>query len=193
MTVRIDPVLPPYSDAVAAELAKLTPPGMEPIGLFRTLAKNPRVLGRIRRAGLLDPGSITLREREIVILRTTALNGAEYEWGVHAAFFARAAGLDSRCLHATVWREADAECWQPAEVVLIRTCDELHVTGRLTDELWAELHRTFSDEQVLELLVLAGFYRTISYLVNGAGIALETAAPRFPPRTGEDRTGDVRG
>src|SRR5262245_15400111 len=102
MESRISPAEPPYDPQVAEDFAKLMPPGMPPIALFRVLAKNPRVLGRVRRGGLLDPGSISVRQREIVILRTTARAGAEHEWGVHAAFFAGAAGLDPAALAATV-------------------------------------------------------------------------------------------
>src|SRR5262249_23183295 len=72
MTARINPLAPPYADRLAEDFAALMPPGVPPIALFRTLAKNPRVLRRVRRGGLLDPGSITVRQREIVILRTTA-------------------------------------------------------------------------------------------------------------------------
>jgi hypothetical protein len=32
--------------------------------------------------------SLSMRQREIVINRVTALCGCEYEWGVHIAFFA---------------------------------------------------------------------------------------------------------
>src|SRR5579871_6669915 len=84
---RLEPLPPPYRPSVTEDFSKLMPPGVEPLGLFKTLAHNPRVLGRVRRGGLLDPGSISIRARELVILRTTALCGAEYEWGVHAAFF----------------------------------------------------------------------------------------------------------
>src|SRR3954471_23859887 len=99
---RIAPLDAPWDPRVEEDLSKLMPKGMEPIALFRTLAKNPRVLRRVRRGGLLDPGSITVRQREIVILRTTARAGAEYEWGVHAAFFGAAAGLGDAELAATV-------------------------------------------------------------------------------------------
>jgi hypothetical protein len=188
MDTRIAPASPPYADDVAEDLVKLMPPGMEPLGLFRTLAKNPRVLRRIRRGGLLDPGSITLRQREIVILRTTALAGAEYEWGVHAAFFAAAAGLDERALYATVWEAAEAASWTAEEALLIRACDELHATVRLSDPLWNELRAAFAESQLLEILVLAGLYRAISYVVNGTGVALEAGAPRFPPRATQAAT-----
>jgi len=182
MTTRVEPLSPPYGVEVAEDLAKLMPPGVPPIGLFRTLAKNPRVLRRIRRGGLLDKGSITLRQRELIILRTTALARAEYEWGVHAAFFGAAAGFDAEHLYATVWLGPDAPCFAPDEALLVRACDELHATAQLGDGLWASLRATFAEDQLVELLVLAGLYRMIAYVVNGTGVALEPAAPRFPPR-----------
>lgn len=181
MIIRIAPASAPYAPEVAEDLAKLMPPGMEPIGLFRTLAKNPRVLRRLRKGGLLDPGRISLRQRELVILRTTALAGAEHEWGVHAAFFAAAAGLDAAALHATVHASPDAAPWTPDESLLLRACDELHATAHLSDDLFAALRERFEEDQILEVLALCGFYRAVSYLVNGAAIAPEPAAPRFPP------------
>ena len=180
MNTRIAPASPPYTDRVTEDLTKLMPPGAAPLGLFRTLAKNPRVLRRIRRGGLLDPGSITLRQRELVILRTTALTGAEYEWGVHVLYFGAAAGFEAPCLYATVWGGADAPSWTADEALLVRMCDELHATARISEPLWAALRERLAEEQILELLVLAGLYQMISYVVLGAEIALEEGAPRFP-------------
>jgi alkylhydroperoxidase family enzyme len=180
MAARIAPLVPPYADRVAEDFAALMPPGVPPIALFRTLAKNPRVLRRIRRGGLLDPGSITVRQREIVILRTTARAGAEYEWGVHAAFFGGAAGLGAAELAATVLEGPDAPCWSEEDALLVRLADELHAGARLSDDTWAALSAQFAEDQLIELLVLAGLYRAISYVVNGTGIELEPGAPRFP-------------
>jgi alkylhydroperoxidase family enzyme len=74
----------------------MMPPGMAPLRLFRTIAHNPRVLEKIRASNLLDRGSLDRRDREIVILRTTARCGCEYEWGVHVAFFSAKVGLGRR-------------------------------------------------------------------------------------------------
>lgn len=183
MSVRIAPAEPPYREAVREDFTKIMPPGMEPIALFRTLAKNPRVLRRIRRGALLDAGSIRLRHREIVILRTTALCGAEYEWGVHVQFFASAAELDGAALYATVWGDSSSACWNDEESALIAACDELHGTCKISDALFEKLRARFDEAQLIEVLVLAGLYRTISYAVNGTGLALEASAPRFPART----------
>jgi hypothetical protein len=61
------------------------PPGLEPLVLFRTMARSPRVFTKMFAGGLLDKGPLSLRQREIVIDRTTARLGCEYEWGVHIA------------------------------------------------------------------------------------------------------------
>src|SRR5687768_12539287 len=90
---RVAPARPPFTPEVEARLAKLMPPGVEPLALFRTLARDGRLFERFMAGGLLDRGHLTLRQREIVVHRVTALSGSEYEWGVHAAFFAPRAGL----------------------------------------------------------------------------------------------------
>ncbi|MDH5672958.1 MAG: carboxymuconolactone decarboxylase family protein [Myxococcales bacterium] len=181
MAARIEPARPPYESEVAQDLAKLMPPGMEPIGLFRTVAKNPRVLGRLRRGGLLDPGSIDLRTRELMILRTTALCRAEYEWGVHVAFFAEAAELSEQEVTATVLSNADD--WHGREALVVELADALHTSAQVDDALWQRLRRFFDEAQLIELLALAGQYRAVSYLANGSQVELEAGAPRFPQRT----------
>lgn len=177
-TARILPLEGPYEGGVAEELAKLMPPGMPPIALFRTLAKNPRVLRRVRRGGLLDPGSISVRQRELVILRTTARCRAEYEWSVHVAVFSAAAGLSAREVRATVIDDPDT--WSPEDALLLRLADELHDRLHVSDATFAALRASFSEAQMLELLMLAGLYHAVSFVVNGTGVALEPDLPRFP-------------
>src|SRR5215470_19717148 len=111
MTARLAPLEPPYSEEIAATLASMMPPGVPPLRLFRTIAHNPRVLGKIRASNLLDLGSLERRHREIVILRTTARCGCEYEWGVHVSFFAARVGLGAAEQAATVHGSADDPVW----------------------------------------------------------------------------------
>jgi hypothetical protein len=69
-------------------------------------------------------------------------------------------------------------CWADEDRVLIRLCDDLqHCT--VDDEIWTQLTAHHSDEAILELLMLAGTYRTVSYLVNGLRLPLEPGARRF--------------
>ena|SRR5688572_3294413 len=177
---RLAPLEPPYAADVAETLAAMMPPGMPPLRLFRTIAHNPRVLAKIRAGNPLDRGSLERRHREIVILRTTARCGCEYEWGVHVAFFAERVGLGAAEQAATVHGASDDPIWSDAERTLIRLADELHDTARVSHPLWKDLRRHWRDEQLVELVVLAGFYHTISFAVNGLGVELEPDAPRFP-------------
>src|SRR5260370_35042127 len=77
----------PYPEPVQAALDRVMPKGVPPLTLFRTLARNERVFLRLMAGGLLDRGSIGLREREIGIDRTCAPAGSECGRGGHVAFF----------------------------------------------------------------------------------------------------------
>jgi hypothetical protein len=49
---------------------------------------------------------------------------------------------------------------------LIEVCDQLHTNSDVDDRLWTDLTRCLSEMAILEVLMLAGFYRTVSYLTN---------------------------
>ena len=178
---RLEPVPPPYSEDVTRMLSRLMPDGIEPLALFRTLAANDRVLSRLLAAGLLDRGAISLREREIVILRTCARLGSEYEWGVHAAFFGAKAKLTDAEIAATV-REAPGavETFTGTERLLVRLVDELVDTSFVSDALWAELFTEKSKAALVELVALVGFYHSVAFATNAFRIELEPFAARIP-------------
>jgi alkylhydroperoxidase family enzyme len=184
MTARIAPATPPFSQEVQSALDRTLPAGVAPFVLFTTLARDERLCKKIFAGGLLDRGHLSLRQREIVIDRTTALCRSEYEWSIHVSFFAKRVGLGEPHLRSLVHGDAEDECWQDGERLLIRMCDELYRTCSLSDRLWTELRQEYSEEALLELLMLAGFYRTISYLTNALRLPLETFGARFPPIDG---------
>jgi AhpD family alkylhydroperoxidase len=178
--VRITPLAPPYAPETEAELTALMPPGMEPLTLFRTLAHNPRVLRKFRLGALLDRGSIPMRDRELVILRTSARRGCEYEWGVHVAAFAARVGLTEAEVAATAADAIDTDVFAPREQALLGMVDALCATARVSDALFAELRAHFDDAQIVELLVLCGYYHAVAFVANAAGLAPEAFAARFP-------------
>jgi alkylhydroperoxidase family enzyme len=180
MSARIEPAAAPYSPEIAAALERLTPPGTSPLVLFTTIARDQRLFNKLMSAGLLDRGNLTLREREIVILRTTARCGSAYEWGVHVAFFSAKAKLEPDAVRATVLDGPDAPCWSPDERALIAFCDALHETCTVDDARYADVAATHTPEAILEILMLAGYYRTISYLTNALRLPLEAIAAPMP-------------
>lgn len=177
---RIEPTEAPYPAAVAAAFARLMPEGVPPLALFRTLAVNERVFLRVMAGGLLDRGSITLRERELVIDRTCFRCGSEYEWGVHVAFFGPRVNLTADETRDLCADDASATVFAPKERLLLRLCDELHATANVSDELWTALAREWSPEQLVELVVLAGYYHAISFATNALRLPREPFGARFP-------------
>jgi alkylhydroperoxidase family enzyme len=175
---RIAPLNPPYAPEVQAAFDKIMPAGVDPLVLFRTLAVNGRVYQRFNAGGLLDRGLLTLRQREIVIDRTCGLNRCEYEWGVHIAFFAAKVKLTPRQIEATAGG-GDAD-WAPDEEVLIEACEELNSARSISTALWPRLAEHFTPEQILEIIALIGFYRTVSLYCNALALPLEPFAARFP-------------
>ncbi|HTO53256.1 MAG TPA: carboxymuconolactone decarboxylase family protein [Myxococcota bacterium] len=176
---RISPAPRPYAPELEASLARLMPPGVEPLLLFRTLAHNPRVLSRFLAGGLLDRGSISLRERELAILRTCARCGSEYEWGVHVAFFAGRANLSAEEVRETC-ADAPSDAFPLRERLILELCDALHERSRVGDALWQALAAEFQPAQLVELVILAGLYHAVSYATNALRLPLEPGAARFP-------------
>lgn len=180
MAARISPVPEPWSDSTAAWFRRVMPEGVEPLLLFRTLAVNERVFGRVMAGGLLDRGTLTLRERELVIDRTTWLCGSEYEWGVHVAFFGSRVGFADAEIEGLCREDPQDTPFAPGEKLLLRLCDELHATATIGDGLWEELAREYREEQLVEMVVLAGLYHVISFATNAFALPLEPFAARFP-------------
>lgn len=182
MSTRIEPACEPFSEAVQGWLSKTMAPGRAPLVLFTTLARDERLFKKFFSGGLLDRGHLQLRQRELVIDRTTALNECEYEWGVHVAFFGDRAGLTPRQVESLVHGGPEDDCWSHEDGLLLRLCDELHKTATVSDALWAALRQHHSEEAMLELLMLAGFYRTVSCICNAVRLPLEPDSARFPRR-----------
>lgn len=176
---RLAPAAAPYQPAIAEALARIMPRGVPPLLLFRTMALSPRVFGKMFAGSLLDPGPLPLRQREIVIDRTTGRLGCEYEWGVHVAFFAEKAGLTAAQVAATVAGAEDAG-WTAAEQALIDLVDDLVDRRAIAAATWESLVAHLDAAQILEAIALVGYYHTISFLCRGLELPLEPWAARFP-------------
>lgn len=180
---RIAPLEPPYAPDVQESFDRIMPPGAPPLVLFRTLAGHERAWRKFRAGSLLDRGPLSLRQRELVIDRTCALAGCEYEWGVHVSAFAEAAGLEADEVRATVAEGSAASGWTPAERALLRAAEALHTAAALDTAHFAELAAYYDEAQILEIILLCGFYRMVSYVANGLALPLEPGVARFADAT----------
>lgn len=180
---RIEPLTPPYDPAVEQRLGKMMPDGVPPILLFRTFAKNLPMTDALAGWGgyeLSNRLSLSIRDREILINRTCARCDCEYEWGVHVVFFADAAGLSRDQIASLTHGDRSDRCWNEArDQLLIAAADSLHDRSGFDETLDAELTNTFSEPEMLDIMMLCGWYHAISFTANGAKVDLEEGAPRF--------------
>jgi hypothetical protein len=180
---RISAVQPPYEIDVDAQLKGMMPPGVPPILLFRTFVRNlpmAEAMGTWGRYELSKRLSLSMRDREIVIDRTCARCQCEYEWGVHVAFFASRVGLTAAQVTSLTHGASTDDCWtDQRDRVVIDVCDALHDTSRIDDALWERLSVELVDAEILDLLLLCGWYHAISFAANGVALSLEDGVPRF--------------
>jgi alkylhydroperoxidase family enzyme len=164
------------SPRIAPKPSVADPP---PLNIFRTLAHNRPLYKGFLGLGshLLAGGVIPLREREIVILRTGWRSGSEYEFGQHTTI-----GLDGGLTDAEVAALADAGevAWSDADSNLIAMVDELCAENAVSEACWQRLAARWSEPELLELVVLAGYYRLVSGVLNSVQVALEPTTPGWP-------------
>ena len=183
---RINPAAPPYSAEESAVIAAMMPPdtALDPPVLFRIYARNP-ALGLAAEAWghylLGRRFSLTRRQRELVIDRVCARCGDEYEWGLHIAHWASRVGLSDAQIAALAHGRADEPVWPESEALLLRVVDELYEHEGLSDQTWSDAAAQFDDAQLLDLVVLAGWYRAVCLVNKTLRVPPEPWAGRFPP------------
>jgi alkylhydroperoxidase family enzyme len=179
---RIPPLEPPYDPDVGARLEVMMPAGVPPIALFRTFARNlpmATAMGGWGGYELSRSLSLSLREREVLIDRTCARCGCEYEWGVHIAFFAERAGFTAAQVTSLTHGGPDDGCWDERDRVLVELADQLHDTATIDDEAFGRARALLSDAELLDAFLLCGWYHAISFAANAAGVENEDGAPTF--------------
>jgi AhpD family alkylhydroperoxidase len=151
--------------------------GTGPPNLFTTLARHPRLFRRwLRFAGTLMPGGTLPRlDTELIILRVAHRCDCRYEWQHHQRI-AAAAGL-SEAQVAAVREGPDAAPWSAHERALLRAVDELFADRRVGDDTWEQLRASYTDQQLIELLVLIGHYEMLAGLINSLDIQPDALAP----------------
>ncbi len=179
---RIAPVAPPYDAATATALESLGPPIM----LFRMFARRPDRARAIQGWGsyyLSRRSALSLRHRELVIDRTTALCGAEYEWAIHISVFAAKAELTEAQVRSLAHGSASDPCWESAaDQAVLAAVDALHAHCDLADEQWDALVEATGEDGALEVTLLAGWYHAISFAARALRLPLEPGTVGFPPR-----------
>jgi 4-carboxymuconolactone decarboxylase len=167
-------------DELRATLAGALTLDGRPLNIFGVLAHHPKLLKRFNLLGgfLLNKGLIPERERELVILRVGWNAQAVYEFGQHT-LIGRRCGLTDDEIAAVTKPDSDHR-WSVGDRALLALADDLAADDCVSDETWAELASRWNVAELVELLIVAGFYRLVSGFLNSAGVQLDPGVPGFP-------------
>ncbi len=151
----------------------------EPLNIFKTLCHHPELMRRwlVFANHILGKSTLPAREREILILRIGWLCQAGYEWGQHV-LIGRECGLDDEEIQR-IKAGPDAEGWSETDRWLLRAVDELRSDAHIADATWAELARTWSKEQLMDLVFTVGQYNLVSMALNTFGVQPDPGLPRL--------------
>jgi AhpD family alkylhydroperoxidase len=115
--------------------------------------------------------TLTLRERELLVLRVAAVRDAEYEWAQHVVQ-ARDVGVDDEEI-ARVAKGPDAPGWSPVEAALLRAVDELVADARISDATWRVLATEYDVKQLMDLVFTVGAYDLLAMAFRSFGVELD--------------------
>jgi alkylhydroperoxidase family enzyme len=144
----------------------LDPESKEPLPDFvSTILRHPGLYRNFMAYGLqLLTGALSLRHRELAILRIGWLCRAPLEWGEHVAAGKRC-GLTAEEIER-VTRGSSDPSWEASDRAIIRAVEELHADAMITDETWSTLVQFFTEKQLIELPFLIGHYTAVAYYQN---------------------------
>ncbi len=175
---RIPPLEPAqWNEEAHKALARWQPP----MNFHKTMAHNPRTLSRWIEFGnhILFDNLLSVREREIVILRVAANLDCAYEWGAHRRY-----SLAEACLSAgEVDRLAfplERSQWSVREAALIEATDDLQKVGAIGDGAWNALSRDFTPAHFIDLIYLVGEFMMVGMFMKSVRMEVEEGFAPIP-------------
>ena len=112
----------------------------------------------------LSDCEIDIRDRELAILRIGWLSQAPFEWGAHVKI-AKRNGITAEEIERVI-EGSLAPGWSKKERAIVRAMEELHFASMIADDTWADLQEFYNDKELIELVILAGQYKTVAYYQN---------------------------
>lgn len=113
-------------------------------------------------------GTIPARERELAILRLALLARAPFEWCEHVDIGKRFGVTPEEIERVT--EGSDAPGWSEHEAAMLRAVEEQLADYAISDSTWETLAKTYTEEQMMELPLLAGCYLLAAFQLNSLKI-----------------------
>jgi alkylhydroperoxidase family enzyme len=148
------------------------------VNIYTTLARHPDAAAAMVNLGrTLRGGRLPARHREVLILRTGWNNRCVYEFAQHRRI-ALSVGMSLDDVRR-IQQGPDASGWDPFEALLCRAADELHHSQELSDETWSSLAARYGEEELIEAVMIIGYYHLVSFALNAFRVPLEDGVEAF--------------
>jgi 4-carboxymuconolactone decarboxylase len=118
----------------------------------------------------LSDCEMDIRDRELAILRIGWLSQAPFEWGSHVKI-AKRNGITAEEIERVI-EGSTAPGWSKRDRAIVRAMEELHTGSMIADDTWADLQEFYNDKKLIELVILAGQYKTVAYYQNALRLPL---------------------
>ncbi len=141
--------------------------------VYKTMAHTPKLFKRwvVFATHIMFKNSLSVRDRELLILRIGWLTRSGYEFSQHVRI-----AYDNGFTEEEIERikvGADAPGWGEKEGALVRAAEELREDAFLSDATWATLQKYFSTEEIADVIFTVGNYNMLAMALNSFGVQLD--------------------
>jgi len=167
----------PYPDPLyVSEVMHQFPERLQHTNIGRILSYAPTVLSPYYTfsATLLDQLELDPKLRQLSILRVTHRTQADYAWVQHVAL-ARLVGVSNEQIAALQQKEGAGAHFTAKEQLVLAFADEVIQTPHISDTLFEQMQCLFSPREIVELLLVIGWYWTVGRVMTILDIEPDTA------------------
>jgi 4-carboxymuconolactone decarboxylase len=171
--------LSPEQKEVATGVLKQSSAGLG--GPYAMLITSPELLKRylLMTEYLRQKTSLPHRLNEMAILLEARIWDAQYEWWAHEPL-ARKAGVPDAII-AAIKDGKRPEVMQQDEAAVYEVVTELLTTKKLSDVTFSKAKQILSEQQVVDLVAVAGFYVMVSAVVAAGRVGIPNGGPEPMP------------
>ncbi|MEQ5790762.1 carboxymuconolactone decarboxylase family protein [Muricauda sp. NFXS6] len=170
-TKGIPPLELPLDKEVQELMDWIFPKEIPSPNLYRILAKNPSLFRDLIESrfigptGVFDKKRLDPRTRELLILRTCRANNNRYEYALHRMTISQKMGLLPEQI-TDIWNHSpDPGLWNDRDLSLFELVDRLTAREDTPASLHGRLSGHFSESELIDIVLLIGFYTSVSMLV----------------------------
>lgn len=190
---RLDPIPPDdwpeeMRDALAAlrpENARHPFPAPDPdrpkgLNVLGTFARHPALARAFHtfNGHILFATTLSVRQRELLVLRVAALRQSDYEWAQHAVLAADAGLTDDEV--SRIKDDPEAAEWSVVDRALLAAADELVGDARIGDATWAALAGELDDQQLMDVVFTVGAYDLLAMALRSFDVELDDDLRKRP-------------